>query len=536
MSYGSDEEKPDLPPMRPVVRVRQEDGSMEDIYALQPQQNKAYCLTPLERPPGAGYPRHIGYGGAAGGGKSYLARAVAAAAAHKWPGSTSIIFRKTREEVIENHVKPFREEVPEEYYDLNMSRLEIRWKATNSFTKFGFLRRDDDVYKYQGQSYDCMVFEEATHYTWWAVNWLVGNRLRSSVDSSEPFALYPSNPGNVGHFWYKRLFIHRDHRYDPELPREQWEEDPDEYAFTQAYLEDNRVLMVRDPGYIRRLNNLPEPERSWLRDGDWEAGAGLALPQLSRRVHLIDPFEAPKHWPWFGAYDWGYEHPWCFGVFTVDEDGVIYLADSFHGRRDTAPQQAEQIADLLRQKDHIPVGPSDLVTVETGHDTFATHRSRGDDTPHRAEAFQEQGFAVNRANTDRVHGLNTLREYLDWRERGPGGEDGEPALYIMETPGNLRTFSTLETMTTDPDRPEDVEKRDADEFGEGGDDPYDMLRYGVASRPARPEGTFERRELRAWDPEMLEAEADRHRKGGRGKDRRGGGRQKPKHPVFGRAY
>lgn len=522
--------------MQPVVVYGSDPDEHEVLYALQPKQIVTYRKTPLFV--GQDSHTHVGYGGAAGGGKSYLARAVAAAVAHKWPGSTSIIFRRTREEVIENHVKPFREEVPEAYYEINMTRLEVKWLATGSFTKFGYLRRDDDVYRYQGNSYDCMVFEESTHYSWWAVNWLTGNRLRANVDPSDPFALYPSNPGNQGHFWFKRLFIDRDHRYDPELPREEWDEDPAEYAFVQAYLQDNRVLMERDPSYIRQLKSLPEPERSWLMEGDWEAGAGLALPELSRRKHLISPFMAPEHWPWFGAFDWGFEHPWCFGLFTVNEDGVIYLVETFHGRRDTAPQIAQKCREYMEAKDHIPISPGQLISVQAGHDTFATQRSRGDDTPHRAEAMLDEGFPVRRANIDRVHGLNTLREYLSWKNRGPDDSPGDPALYIFDTPGNQRTFGCLESMTTDPDNPEDVLERDADDFGEGGDDPYDMIRYGVASRPSRPGSTFTQKEPRAWDEDLLEAEHERQRRGGgRTRDQRGSsGSDKPSHPQFGRAY
>lgn len=520
--------------MQPIV-VYGDGSHHETLYALQPKQVVTYRKTPLFK--GTPSAKHIGYGGAAGGGKSYLARATAAGVAHKWPGSTSIIFRKTRDEVIENHVKPFREEVPGALYDLNMQRLEVYWKATGSYTLFGYLGREDHVYRYQGNSYDCMIFEEATHYTWWMVNWLTGNRLRANVDGADPFALYPSNPGNVGHFWFKRLFVTRDHHYDPELPREEWEEDPDNYAFVQAYLEDNKVLMERDPAYVRQLNTLPEPERSWLKDGDWEAGAGLALPELSRRVHMTDVFTPPEHWPWFASFDWGFEHPWVMGIWTINEDGVLYLVDSFFGRRDTAPQIASKAAELMDEKPYIAVRPEDLVSVQAGHDTFHTQRSRGDDTPHRAEALIDEGFPVRKANIDRIHGLNTLREYLAWQNQGPDGGPGEPAFYIFDTPGNQRTMGCLESMTTDPDNPEDALKREADEFGEGGDDPYDMVRYGVASRPSRPSSTFTERDPRAWDRDVLEAEHERGRKGGhRARDRRTESSKKPSHPVFGRAY
>ena len=179
------------------------------VYALQPKQLRALAKTPLS----GGKAVHVGYGGAAGGGKSHLARAVAALVAWLWPGSTGIIFRRTHPEVLENHIVSFRAEVPEEVdgqriYTWRATESAAMW-ANGSRTLFGYLGADDDVYRYQGAQYDLMVFEEATHYTWFQVSWLVGNRLRASVPGSVPFALYPSNPGNRGHAWYKRLFIDR---------------------------------------------------------------------------------------------------------------------------------------------------------------------------------------------------------------------------------------------------------------------------------------------------------------------------------------
>jgi hypothetical protein len=53
----------------------------------------------------------------------------------------------------------------------------------------------------------------------------------------------------------------------------------------------------------------------------------------------------------------------------------------------------------------------------------------------------------------------------------------------MNTEGNLRVLRTLQAMQIDPDNIEDALKVDADHRGEGGDDGYDMVRYGLMSRP-----------------------------------------------------
>ena len=54
-----------------------------------------------------------------------------------------------------------------------------------------------------------------------------------------PRMYYTSNPGNVGHAWFKRLFVDRDFR---------GAENPDDYEFIQATVFDNKVLMEKNPG------------------------------------------------------------------------------------------------------------------------------------------------------------------------------------------------------------------------------------------------------------------------------------------------
>jgi len=103
------------------------------IYSLQPKQHQVFCLTPLYRLPHESYPTHIGCGGAAGGGKSYLSRTVLAGVALAWPGSTGIIFRSTEKEIKQNHVLKFLAEVPsvigdEVLYKYNGEDMVINWE------------------------------------------------------------------------------------------------------------------------------------------------------------------------------------------------------------------------------------------------------------------------------------------------------------------------------------------------------------------------------------------------------------------------
>lgn len=458
------------------------------LYGLQPKQLDAYRLTPLCRTPGPQATR-IGYGGAAGGGKSHLARAVAVSAAFQWPGSTSIIFRRTQKEVYENHITKLKEEVLEDLglWEWNGKYMELTWR-NGSRTIFGFLRNAGDEYNYQGNSYDLMVFEEATHYRWSAVSWLIGNRLRSDAEGTTPFALFPSNPGNIGHFWFKRLFISR--RYDPERA-----ERPEDHAFVQSFLHDNQILERRDPSYRRKLETLASPYREWLMDGSFEAGAGMALSSLRRETHLVEPFDVPAHWPMFGGFDWGYAHPWVFGIYASNEDGRVFKVDTFRGRRQTVQQIISTIQELAEARG---IELSRLGYIAADRIVFTKRGQEiGYDGPTYGEKMIDAGLSVVPANNERIRGLQRLREYIE------PDEHGDPHLVLMRTQGNERCFEGLEAMVEDPDRPEDALKVDADEFGSGGDDDYDETRYAIASRPELARSVGLDRELGAFDAEVL---------------------------------
>lgn len=478
-------------PIYPVVRY---EGKV--IYGLQARQMECLDMSPLS-PAHDGVMEHIGYGGAAGGGKSHLARAVAAMVATRYPGSRSIIFRESYPEVMKNHAEKMQEEVPLGMGRFNRSEKAFRWN-NGSITYFGYLEGPNDVWRYHGTDYDCMVFEESTRYPYSSINFLTGQRLRSTgAGIPLPFALYPSNPGGPGHTWYKRLFIDRSFRGD---------ENPEAYGFVQAFLADNRILQVRDPSYAKKLNTLMEPYLSWYRDGNWKAGSGLYFSELDRRVHVCRAFtDPPAHWPVFGGFDWGFTHPWSFGVYTTDEDGTTFKLDTLRGRKQ---QIREVIQEIKSGLERLEVPVERLTHVAAGLDIFHKKgRELGYDGPTYAELMIAADLPVIEASVARVQGALNVRAYLAHSPLR------EPALRFCDTIGNSRCLDVLESRVEDPKNPEDCLKTDADVFGEGGDDEYDETRYALASRPMKAESIgLDVDVMSAWDPQVLQAEAERNRR------------------------
>lgn len=455
------------------------------------------------------------YGGAAGGGKSdallmgglrYIDR----------PSYNAIFLKKTYPELME-------------MIDRSMvfkkmggvwNEQKKRWKFPSGATYgFGYFEKWKDHTRYQGQQYQYVAWDEigsVDKEKFWS---FMMSRCRTTDPDITTMMRCTANPGGSGHAWLKKRFI------DPcGNDGEEIVTDPRtglKRRFIPARLKDNPHLDLNDPGYRKQLESLPEILRRQLLEGDWSAATGLALDELRRYTHVVDPYEVPDHWNCFGAFDWGYAHPGCFGFFAVAPDRKVVLVDSLHFYRKSPIEIVERIQEKLHE-----LGkngrPMDLRYTVAGHDVFARHKARGDFGPTIAEEFMRSGLPLMKANISRVQGLNNLRQYIS--VRGPEGSKREPLFTMMRTVGNERVFDTLESMVVDPRDYEDALKTDADEYGEGGDDAYDMVRYGLASRPAVPMDLDKRKKR---DPRNYDTEWDNFVKSHPAQTQRTGGNRAP---------
>jgi hypothetical protein len=237
--------------------------------------------------------------------------------------------------------------------------------------------------------------------------------------------------------------------------------------------EDNPKL---DREALQRLRDRLGPDSPTAQqelDGSLIAGGLLAL-HINRDVVVVPPRSVPRHWTYFGAFDWGYNHPYSFGLFAVSEDGVIHLADSLSDRLKVPVLIGTQVGALLERHG---LNFKDLTYTVAGHDCWHDIQARGENTPTVAEQlWLSHGWSMIKASISRITGLNNMRAYL-----------AADRFKVHDTPSNNDALLCLESRITDPKRPEDVLKQDANQDGQGGDDPYDMVRYGLASRPLLPD-------------------------------------------------
>ena len=360
--------------------------------------------------------RHTAYGGARGGGKSWAMRRKLVLLALNYPGLNALIMRRTLPELRENHVIPLLKELKGA---AKYNAAERVFKFPNgSRLRLGYCDSASDVYQYQGQEYEVIGLEEATHFTEEQMQFLTTCNRTVRRDFS-PRMYYTCNPGGIGHGWVKRLFIDRTYRRGERAA---------DYAFIPARIYDNPALITADPEYLRQLENLPEELRRAYLDGDWDVLAGQFFREFSRTKHVIEPFELPSWWRRFRSIDWGYNDPCAVLWHAVDGEGRVYTYRELYLRYTRADQVAERIRRESEGEDIAYTVASPDMWQKRGAVLKANGGFEGESI---AELFSLSGVPLTPADNSRIAGWQRVRSYL------ADAPDGEPRLKIFSCCENL---------------------------------------------------------------------------------------------------
>lgn len=395
--------------------------------------------------------RHICYGGARGGGKSWALRRKFLLLAMAYPNLKLLILRRTMPELRENIIIPYMAEIGK--FAQFKATENVFIFPNGSRIKMGYCDSEMDVYQFQGQEYDVIGLEEATHFTETQKNFITtcNRSVRSDIT---PRMYYTCNPGNVGHEWVKRLFVTK--KYTEE-------EDPKDYVFIPAKVTDNTILMERDPGYVKELRKLPEHQRRAHLDGDWDALEGQFFAEWRRDKHVCEPFTIPASWKRFRAMDWGYNDPCCCLWFAVSPDKHIYVYDEYYRRARLAVDVAKSIKEKTGTVKCAYTAASPDMWQKRGMQTKTHDGFVGESI---AELFQKGGVPLQKADNSRVIGWQRVREYL------ADAPDGIPWLQVFPCCENLIEYMPM--MQYD-----DTNKEDAKD---GNDHAPEALRYGLMTR------------------------------------------------------
>jgi hypothetical protein len=372
-----------------------------------------------------------------------------------------------------------------EYYPLcggKYRATEHRWYfPSGAKITLGHMQHEDSKYNYQGKEFSFVGFDELTQFTETQYLYLF-SRCRSTDPHMPTVFRSTTNPGGIGHLWAKERFV------DVGQPRKT-HTDPITgltRVFIPAKIDDNPTLIDNDPGYLLRLQALPEIERKRLMDGDWEVFEGQVFSELAQRVHGCEPFEIPPEWERFQVLDWGFAKPFSVGWYAVDYDNILYRYREWYGLKkghvDVGLRMvAGEVANGILEREE----PGENIRVRLADPSCWNKQPQN----RRNELvgqdihtdFIGQGVPMLKADNDRIQGIQQVHKRFAL-ETDFDNDTGEifneyPRVQIFN---NCEHFwRTVPSLQADKRTIEDVDTRQEDHV-------YDEFRYACMFKPIRP--------------------------------------------------
>ena len=424
----------------------------------------------------------IGYGGAAGGGKSESLLREVLRQVHI-PGYTAILFRRTYPELELSLIKRAREIYPRHgLISKNGGKLWVMPHAGGDASIiFGHLEYDADVHKYQSAEFDVIGFDEATSFTEAQYNYM-RSRVRGTDKNIKRYTMAATNPGNIGHAWFKSRFISNKEPYtkyyykkidDVEVQCDEHDPDAMSRVFIPASVYDNPTLLENDPKYLARLKSLNEVDRKMLLNGDWDVFKGQYFSEWNPSRHVIKPFKIPSHWPVYGGLDYGSTAPFAAYLVAFNERGDAYVIREYYASGRTARENGQAVYKTLNDEyKYIFADPSIFGSKNDNGETNAQIIS----TPFKEDKTKRVRLVP--ASNRRIDGWQILRDYLSDRSDTVEVIDGvevthpKPNIYVFSNCVNL--IRTIPMMIYDKFNPEDLDTTLEDHA-------LDALRYVLQS-------------------------------------------------------
>jgi hypothetical protein len=438
----------------------------------------------------------IFFGGAVGGGKSdFLLGDFAQDVPNYGAAWQGVIFRKSYpqlEELIQRALQM--------YPPWFCLEAKAAWRAgTSTFhwpngatLKFRHLEDDDSWTAYQGHQYTWIGFDELPHWATPKAYMELKTRLRSAHPIPNKRIRATGNPGGIGHGWIKKYFGIDKHPLgsvviEPDI------EGGQKRMFIRSRVQDNKILLANDPGYIARLKDLGSEVlvKQYL-EGDWSVVAGAYFGEFSPNKHIIQPFKIPKDWMRYRSMDWGSAKPFSVGWYAVSDGNPT--PEGVHIPRGALVKYREWYGCKIVSNDYVglklpteDVGKGLLEMEDDGEvmsmSVIDPNAFKEDGGPSHAERLSKcvridglghkHTATFHRGDNNRIAGWDMVRARLK-------GEDGVPMLYFFTT--CVDTIRTLPGLQHDKGKPEDVDT-------DGEDHAADELRYACMSRPWVRKGT-----------------------------------------------
>ena len=415
------------------------------------------------------------YGGARGGGKSWVVRVKAMELAHEYPGIKILIVRRTFRELDNNHIQPMLEMLHgQATYNRQDKRFTFPNKSTISFL---YCDSEGDLGMYQGAEYHVIFLDESTQLK---QEWI--EKIRACCRSSDSIpkrVYYTCNPGGESHTWHKERFVDRKKPVDRSI---------DNQVFIKALPTDNKALMDSTPEYIAQLEALPPKLRAAWLDGSWDIFEGVVFEEFlnapentdRRWTHVLpaEGFKVPQSWEVYRSFDWGFRRPFSVGYWTVDYDGVIYRIAEFYGcQRDIRTGESIPNEGLKWDPDKVF---REVKAFEANHPLLKGRQITGVADPAIWDA--EMGMSV--AEYALKHGVyftpgdhKRIPGWMQCHYRLQFDADGYPRMYVLDSCKDF--IRTIPSLQYDDHKVEEVDT-------DGEDHIADEWRYFCMSRPITP--------------------------------------------------
>ena len=284
------------------------------------------------------------------------------------------------------------------------------------------------------------------------------------------------NPGGPGHNAIKHMFIEP----CPEGSKVLYDEAGESRIFIKSTLADNKILVVNDPDYVKRLMAIKNEalRRAWLL-GDWDVFVGQMFNFLPA-YHICKPFSIPQAAMMYMTMDWGFGAPFSLGWWWVDSEGTIYRCYEWYGWNGR-PNQGLRLTDsaiaegIKAREKKWKLENRNIIRL-AGPDCFNKKPDfkGGGQGPSTAEVFAQHGLYLSPGDPSRELKIRQFHERLRLVTDPDGKVTRKPRLQIYE---NCRHFiRTIPTLSHDDHDPEDIDTDQEDHV-------YDEACHIMMARP-----------------------------------------------------